>query len=61
MACLHEGALPQADLVEQAALVLWNEDAVILLVLCSPYLQHAQSVISHLDLSKHIAIRRTPT
>ena len=47
---LHEGALSEADLFQQLPLLLRDQDAVVLLVLCTPDLQDAERLIPDLYL-----------
>jgi len=47
---LHEAALASADRLERAPVLLLDQDAVVLLILRAPYLQHRHRFIAQLDL-----------
>ncbi len=48
-ASLHDGALARADALEQAAIAWADEQAVVLLVLGAPDLQHAHRLVAQAD------------
>ena len=55
---LHEAALACADRLECTSVLLLDQDAVVLLVLRAPYLQHRHCLIAQLDLHGMAMVQR---